>query len=109
MKKTAVIIALALLTVVGGYVSVGAYKSSHDQKGQEMALSVMAAVEDVKRKKDSYPTRFDAAPSTVWGILPGPEVTYHYNGSKCFIHYDQWPLGPHHVLDCGTKEWSFED
>lgn len=110
MKKTAIIIALALLAIVVAYRSFLAYSFARDQKGKEIVLSVMAAVEEVKRKSSSYPAKFDVPSSRVWGILPSPEVTYHFDGANCIIYYQTgWPLGPLHVWDCRTKEWYYQD
>jgi len=110
MKNAAITIALALLAIVVGYRSFWAYSFARDQNGQEMVLSVMATVEEIKKKSGSYPTKFDAPRSWVWGILPGPEVTYHFDGANCIVYYqEKWPLGPLSVLDCKTKEWYYQD
>lgn len=109
IRRTAIIIALTVLAIFGGYKILGAYKSAHDRKAQEEAVLAMAVVEEVKSKSGSYPSKFDPPPSRMWGILPGPEVTYHFDGANCVIYYNEWPLGPHNVLDCKTKEWRWED
>lgn len=110
MRRASFIIALALLAILGGSYVLWAYKSAHDEKAQDVAKQVLAAVQEMKRKSGSYPRKFDSPPGrAVWGILPGPEVTYHFDGANCVIYYNEWPLGPHNVLDCQTKEWHYED
>ncbi len=109
MKKLALILALALLAATGGYYGLLAYSEARDKQGEQTVLSAMAAVEAVKQKSGSYPAEFDPPAARVWGILPGPEVTYHFDGANCIIYYAMWPLGPLNVLDCRRREWSYED
>jgi hypothetical protein len=92
-----------------GYGLLFAYSAGRDRAGMAATESILKVVAEKRQIEGEFPAHLEAFPTKVFGIFPGPEVRYIFQGSDCSVHFSHWPFGPKMVKNCGGGDWYFED
>lgn len=86
--------------------------SNLDNQAQKNIVQYSEQISLYKSNNGDLPVsinKLNVKTTKLFKIIPANKISYRVNKDHYTLYYNQWPLGPRHLYDSKSSEWSFEE